>query len=219
MKTEKKARFKIDERKSVNEILLTLAELDVKLWADGDRLRYNAPKGVLTPEIRTFIASRKSDILNFLQESNLLKIEPVSQNKDLPLSFSQERLWFLDQMIKGNTAYNVPISVRLKGSLNIPALEQSVHEIIKHHKILRTIFPSKDGKPIQVISDSLKLSIDIIDLQSYKEEERLQRVVDLCTLDVQAPFNLACLPLIRVKLFLLEKNRHCAVYKFTPYYY
>ena len=206
MKTEKKARFKIDERKSVNEILLTLAELDVKLWADGDRLRYNAPKGVLTPEIRTFIASRKSDILNFLQESNLLKIEPVSQNKDLPLSFSQERLWFLDQMIKGNTAYNVPISVRLKGSLNIPALEQSVHEIIKHHKILRTIFPSKDGKPIQVISDSLKLSIDIIDLQSYKEEERLQRVVDLCTLDVQAPFNLACLPLIRVKLFLLEKT-------------
>ncbi|MBT6225659.1 MAG: amino acid adenylation domain-containing protein, partial [Candidatus Scalindua sp.] len=206
MKTEKKARFKIDERKSVNEILLTLAELDVKLWAEGTRLHYNAPKGAFTPEIRTFIASRKADILNFLQESKFLKIEPVSQNREFPLSFSQERLWFLDQMVKDNTAYNVPIAVRLKGSLDVSALEQGIHEIIKRHKILRTSFPSKDGKPVQVIFDSLRPPIDIVDLQSYQNGERLKRVVDLCTVDVQTPFNLACLPLIRVKLFLLGKT-------------
>ena len=79
-------------------------------------------------------------------------IPAITSQGPFPLSFAQERLWFLDQLVPGTAAYNIPSAVRLQGTLNAPALEQSLHEIVRRHKILHTTFTIKDEQPIQVIA-------------------------------------------------------------------
>ena len=74
-------------------------------------------------------------------------ILPVPRDGDLPLSFAQQRLWFFDQLEPGTPAYNIPAAVRLKGPLNVVALEQSLNEIVKRHESLRTTFGNVDGRP------------------------------------------------------------------------
>ena len=83
------------------------------------------------------------------QSLELSSIQPVPRDGDLPLSFAQQRLWFIDQLDPGNSVYNFPVAVRLKGSLNLAALEQSLNEIVRRHEALRTTFSMVDGQPAQ----------------------------------------------------------------------
>ena len=139
--------------------------MDVRLSAEGERLRINAPKGVLTAGLRDQIAERKAEILKFLRNTSssaLFIPPPVSRNSAraaAPLSFAQERLWFLEQLEPGSALYNVCRAVRLSGPLNIAALEQSLGEILRRHDILRTAFPADNGRPLQVVGQALKLTI------------------------------------------------------------
>ena len=79
-------------------------------------------------------------------------IVPVSRDKDLPLSFAQQRLWFLDQYEPDKPFYNIPFALRLSGPLNVAALDQSVNEIIRRHEALRTTFSMLDGEAVQIIA-------------------------------------------------------------------
>src|SRR5438094_7305358 len=89
-----------------------------------------------------------------------------------PLSYSQQRLWFLDQLEPGNSAYNVYRAVRLTGALNRVALHRSFEEIVRRHSILRTTFPSIDGQPWQAIAQPGLFSLPEIDLTSSPADER-----------------------------------------------
>src|SRR4028119_323384 len=126
------------------EFLSYLRSLEIKVSADGDRLRLSAPKGVLTPTLREQLAERKAEILTFLNnatrptDSILLPLQPVARNEYLPLSSAQQRLWFLDQLEPNSSAYNLPRAYRLRGQLNLVALEKSFSEIMQRHEVLRT---------------------------------------------------------------------------------
>ncbi len=89
----------------------------------------------------------------------------------MPLSFAQQRLWFIDQLEPGNSAYNFPAAVRLKGPLNVAALEQSINEIVKRHESLRTTFTIVDGRPAQIIAPTLTVRPPIVNLQELPESE------------------------------------------------
>ncbi|HEU4771423.1 MAG TPA: condensation domain-containing protein, partial [Candidatus Udaeobacter sp.] len=91
---------------------------------------------------------------------------PVSRQGLLPLSYSQQRLWFLDQLDPGSFTYNLASAYRLKGELNVVALEQSFNEILRRHEILRTVFKSEDGNPAQVVLPTLAITIPIFDLRT-----------------------------------------------------
>src|SRR6185436_17403546 len=80
-------------------------------------------------------------------------IERVSREGELPLSFAQQRLWFLNQLEPGSTAYNIPIGIRLKGKLDVEGLEEALKEIVRRHETLRTVFSSVEGRPVQVIKE------------------------------------------------------------------
>ncbi|MBD1837880.1 non-ribosomal peptide synthetase [Coleofasciculus sp. FACHB-501] len=135
---------------------------------------------------------------------------PVGREEKLPLSFAQQRLWFLDQLNPGNSAYNISAAVRLVGALNIVALEQSFQAIIQRHEPLRTIFATQAGQPIQVIIPSATFKLPVIDLR-LPPSERDAEVLRLATEEAQRPFDLTQLPLLRVTLLQLDEAENAVL--------
>src|SRR6266542_1603239 len=124
----------------------------------------------------------------------------------LPLSYAQQRLWFLDQLEPNNSAYNVPIAVRLKGKLEVAALEASLNEIVRRHEALRTSFETIEGTPIQVLSDEVELKLEVVDLRALAAAAGEQAVLREARAEAARGFDLATGPLIRVKLWKLQER-------------
>ena len=135
-------------------------------------------------------------------------ILPAHRNGDLALSFAQQRLWFFDQLEPGLSAYNIPAAVRLKGPLNLAALEQSLNEIVKRHESLRTTFGQVDGRPTQVITPSLTIKLPVVDLRNLPASERETEVRRLVTAEAQRPFDLSQGPLLRGTVLRLGDGEH-----------
>src|SRR5258707_14800030 len=93
------------------------------------------------------------------------------QPKYYPLSFAQQRLWFLDQLEPGSSIYNMPTALRLSGELNITALEQSLNEVVKRHAILRTVFVTAEERPLQLVQAFKASKLTIFDLSDLPAEE------------------------------------------------
>jgi len=133
----------------------------------------------------------------------------VSPNGNLPLSFSQERLWFLEQLEPSrSSAYNMPSAFRITGALKVCALQQSLNEILRRHEALRTTFSSLAGKPIQVIHPELTLTLPIIELQDISPDQQQTKAMQLIREEVQRPFDLSQLPLLRATLLRLGKDEY-----------
>ncbi len=135
-------------------------------------------------------------------------ILPVTRDGNLALSFAQQRVWFIDQLEPGNSAYNIPAAVRLKGPLNLAALEQSLNAIVKRHESLRTTFAMVDGRAVQVIAPALAIELPVVDLRKLPETERETEVRRLVTEGAQQPFNLSQGPLLRVALLRLGDEEY-----------
>ncbi len=192
------------------EFLSYLRSRDIKLWIDGEKLRYSSPTGALTPDLRAELTRRKVEIIMFLRSTcvNSQLIPSVLRDKDLPLSFPQQRLWFIDQLDSGSPTYNIPRAVRLTGSLDVASLEQSLNEIVQRHETLRTAFPAVDGEPIQVIVPTLTLALPIVDLQDMQETCKELEIRRLVIEEVNRPFDLAQGPLIRLSLLRMGEEEH-----------
>ena len=178
------------------EFLFYLRSLDIQVYVDGEKFRCNAPEETLTAELRAEIQERKAEIMEFLAATSRTNshtskpLVPISRSENLPLSFAQQRLWFLDQLIPNNSFYNVPVAIHLTGALNLAALEQTFNEIVRRHEALRTTFVVVEGQPVQVISPTLKKSLPVIDLQHLPQAEREAQARRLTTQATQHLFNL-----------------------------
>lgn len=135
-------------------------------------------------------------------------LRPISRQGHLPLSFAQQRLWVLDRLEPGNPTYNMPVAVRLTGTLDIPALDQSLNEIVRRHEALRTTFAMVDGEPIQVIASSLTITMSVVDLQELPPDKRELRARQMMTEEAKTPFDLAQGPLLRSALIRLGSQHH-----------
>ena len=135
-------------------------------------------------------------------------IKPVPRSGNLPLSFAQERLWFLDQMQPGSSIHNMRAAFRLKGSLNVAVLEKSLKEIVLRHEILRTTFPSVNGQPVQSISPKIDLNLSVVDLQDLPEPEREAEAQRLALEEAERPFDLSQGPLMHIKLLRLAEEEY-----------
>ncbi|MEP0755247.1 amino acid adenylation domain-containing protein [Trichocoleus sp. Lan] len=206
------------------EFLSYLRSLDIQVFVDGERLRCNAPEGSLTAELRAEIAERKAEILSFLRTANVTKnatpisLTPILRDRNLSLSFAQQRLWFLDQLVPNNAFYNVPAAVRLVGSLNLAALEKTFNEIVRRHEALRTTFVTVEGQPVQAIASTLTVPLPVIDLRSRcvsVGEAALKGLGELetearriTTQEAQRPFDLSKDPFLRVTLLRLDESEY-----------
>ncbi|MBC6430914.1 hypothetical protein FM036_08780 [Nostoc sp. HG1] len=160
---------------------------------------------VLSPEKLKLLAQR----LNSKKNDVFSRTAIIPQSREcntFPLSFAQQRLWFLDQLQPGNIAYNIFQGLRLIGRLNIPALQQSFNEVVQRHEALRTTFTAVDGQPIQVISPSLTLNIPVIDWRSLPPEQWEAELLQLANAEAQRPFDLAKDPLLRVTIVRLAET-------------
>jgi FkbH-like protein len=135
-------------------------------------------------------------------------IPPRNPDAPIPLSFSQERLWFIHQMEPESCAYNLPCALRIVGALNVPALESALNALIERHEVLRTTIRAIDGKPVQLIQPHHATSLPVVDLQEYGSHERDAHLEQLVRREVQRSFNLEDGPMIRCVLFRLNEREH-----------
>lgn len=146
-----------------------------------------------------------------LQERSEYAITRARRGVPLPLSFAQERMWFLYQLSPEAVAYNIPASVRLHGPLNKPALRWAVGELVRRHEALRTTFAQVDGQPRQIIHDLLDPIWVEEDLRGTAAELREPHALDLATAEARRPFNLERGPLLRVLLIQIGDEDHVVV--------
>jgi amino acid adenylation domain-containing protein len=218
------------------EFIAHLRMLDIRVSVDGERLRCSAPEGVLTDALRAQLRLRKTEIVAWLRanggDSDVTEAdwqatidgEPLPSatffgrveiprthagtEQDLPLSFAQERIWFLDQLQPGSTAYTIAALRQLHGVVDVAALRQAFRDLARRHESLRTTFPSRDGVPVQRIGSADGVSLDVVDLGAAAPVERGETARRYIQEHAARPFDLASGPLVRPLLITLGPEEH-----------
>ncbi len=197
---------------SVRLLLSELQKKGVKLQVVDGNLRYEAPTGALTPEEMDLIRSHRPEILKaFAQARDALSAKnegpaPCQRPERLPLSYAQERLWFLDQLGLAGSSYNMALPLRLEGVLDLAALEAGLLELVRRHESLRTRFEAPAGEAMQVIDPPGLFGLEVVDLGGSKARDReVERRVREAA---ERPFDLAREASFRGLLLRLGPSEH-----------
>ncbi|MGB3636257.1 MAG: amino acid adenylation domain-containing protein [Rivularia sp. (in: cyanobacteria)] len=185
--------LKVFELKNRLEVDLEVS-VSVADFFEGMSIRSLATKIITQIKIESFVVSKS--------------LEKVEEAKFYPLSFAQQRLWFLNKLEPGNRAYNISLGVKLSGELDVGVLEQSLNEIIRRHEALRTTFTTVNGQPVQIIAPCLKLSLSVIDDQKNIESQGDAGIQQFLTEQSQQPFDLSRGSLLRAKILRLAPQEH-----------
>lgn len=206
---------------NIPDFIAHLSTQDIHIWVQDDKLRINAPKGALTPELRDQLAAHKTEIMAFLQMANSAHVADSNQisradrSQEIPLSFSQQRLWFLDQFEPGSTAYSILVAIRVEGSLDLAILEKTYNEIVRRHEALRTVFVvGESGQPIQKINPYTWFSVPVHSLEDLPEAQRDDEAHAYIQQQARIPFDLSQGPLYRFEVIRLSPNVHILFYNF-----
>lgn len=202
--------------KSINEFLAELDKLGIKLWNDKGMLGYRAPKGTLTKKLMSSIKNRKSEILAFLSQQDVEQmpaVTPVSRADEIPMSFGQQRLWFLNRLESANLSYNIAGAFSLMGKINKQALEDSLKQIEERHETLRTTFAEKNGTAYQQINPP-SFKLNFLSLEESLANEQSEKIQDLINKEQSHVFSLSNGPLWRVTLLRLNPSKHILLVTF-----
>lgn len=163
-------------------------------------------------ERRANLSPEKLALLEKIKGSKLeakpTGIQRRSGKGAIPLSFAQQRLWFLDQLVPNSPAYNVVMAFHLSGRLDAGIMEQCINEIVKRHESLRTTFPSANGQPCQVIAPALNLELPVVDLTKYPDSEKESKFQEMARAESGYVFDLSQGPLLRACLYRLGGEKH-----------
>jgi amino acid adenylation domain-containing protein/non-ribosomal peptide synthase protein (TIGR01720 family) len=149
---------------------------------------------------RPTIASQARKILELTQQGMGLQsppITPAERGERLPLSFAQQRLWFLHQLDPDSYTYHIPDAISIRGPLDQDALEQSINDLVKRHEVLRTIFPDENGQAYQEVLPELFIPLVVVDMMSVLPDDREAYIEGLIITEIQRPFDLKHAPLLR----------------------
>src|SRR5579883_2924222 len=157
-------------------------------------------------------SAKRALLLNTLRKNQ--KQPPNTQRisrsglREAPLSFAQQRMWFLSQLEVDHHFYNVPLGMRLRGPLRTEVLERCLTEIVRRHEALRTIFPTRAGVPVQVVVPPIACVLPVIDLSDLPKAEQEKYLKQLSKAEAQRSFDLARGPIFRLKLLRLASEEH-----------
>ncbi|WP_371502635.1 LLM class flavin-dependent oxidoreductase [Kitasatospora sp. NBC_00374] len=200
----------------VVDLLSRLREAGVDLWAEDGKLRFRAPAGALTSELRAALAAHRDEVMELLGRAAAARavapaIVPAGTGEPLPMSSQQRRMWFFEQVHPGTSTYHMTASWRLTGELDTGLLRRSFQAVAGRHAILRTRFGLVDDVPVQLPADHLDLPLPVIDLGSLGEDEREHELRRLTAADIARPFDLTRLPLLRTTLLRVRPDEHVLV--------
>ena len=142
------------------------------------------------------------------KQEGVPRLVAVGREGGLPLSYAQQRLWFIDQLEPGEGTYNIAYALRLRGELEEAALEKSLAEVVRRHEVLRTSFPAERGEAVQRIGEAGAVKLERVDLRGMKEEEREEAVRELARREGERGFDLGRGPLLRTTLVKMGEAEH-----------
>ena len=164
----------------------------------------------LSPQKRAILEKRllQQAAQKTKQEAATDIISRLSDRESAPLSSSQQRVWFLDQLQPNTATYNMAVALRLVGDLNIDALQQTLDAITERHEALRTVFRKVDGKPVQIVRAASPLELSIVDAKTWPRDKKEIKIQHYLNEQANRPFDLACDPLLRGTLLKLADDKH-----------
>ncbi|MDQ6651920.1 MAG: amino acid adenylation domain-containing protein [Acidobacteriota bacterium] len=176
--------------------------------------RINQQLRIMLP-LRTFFdgpairkLANKIDSMVFGEGSSIPTLGRTSRDQEIPLSFAQQRLWFLDQLEPGSSLYNINRALRLRGALDVAKLERALQAIAARHEALRTTFVAPDGRPVQIIKPSVTVPFQLQDLRTLPSAAREEEAQRLVRIEAEKPFDLSRAPLLRVTTWQLAEEDH-----------
>ncbi|MEJ6021949.1 condensation domain-containing protein [Ramlibacter sp. PS4R-6] len=206
--------------KPIDQLLASVAALDIKLWVEDGKLRVNAPQGAMTGELKSELSARKQELIEFLergaQSAAPATLQKRAPDARVPLTHGQERIWTLARLEPGSSVYNVPTVFQLAGKLQVRALEQALGNVLRRHESLRTVFPGSSAADAHqevlphapVVIPVMDAGRDLAKLPPQQAQRALHR---LLRAEVAKPFDLERGPLWRARLLRLKPGEHVLV--------
>lgn len=196
--------------KPIEEWLTTLASHGIAVKAEQGQLKIKAPPGVITPDIKNELTARKQEIVDFLAmltpQAKLTSIPKRREGEDAPLSFAQERLWFLHQYAPHGGAYNMVRRVMWQGPLSVSAWHDGFQMVATRQRVLRTAYPDREGRPRQIdVPPPMPVTVDLTGLSATRAGALAN---DLTAQEVQCVFKLSSRAPIRVTLLRFAADQH-----------
>lgn len=205
--------------REIESLFLRLKKSGIHLWLDQEtgQLRFKAPKGALTPNLKAEIKTSKAAILKFLgdieqtQNRAESRVTSVSRADGVPLSFAQQRLWFLYQMDGKSATYNIPACRRIFGKIDVESLQKSLNKIVRRHEVLRTNFATKGEIEQQIIAPNLMIPIKLHDLSKQTKNEQDGTVKTQIKAETEHAFDLEKETLLRFSLLKISEQEHVLI--------
>lgn len=181
----------------VDEILKLLAEKNIDIWVENDKLKYKAPAGIFSDEIKSIVQSKKKELIETLRMV-------VFNDKEWPLSLNQQSLWFVNYVHPDTSAYNVAVSFYIKSHISNDIIQKAFDGIVQKYSMLRNTFELKPGniEPVQKINSLNSISVNILDTRAWTRDQLNNRIDQ----DYRIPFDLAKDPLIRLSVYRESEN-------------
>ena len=219
-------------------IAMLLEELQgqgTRIWVEGGHLRCSGPGEILTAEVVGFLKRHKTELFRLLREKSvedllsagsfgtplaitqenrsldgilLPDIVPVPRDRNIPLSFAQQRCWENQTANPNGTFYNIVFGVKLTGKLDTNVLKQSFNEMVRRHENLRTTFRVKNGSPVQIIAPEHTIEFPLEDLQGLPDRKQADRISGRIREENRHSFDLVEGPLMRISLMCLAEESH-----------
>ena len=195
------------------DLLLRLRDLKVRVWVDAGKLRLD-PESSVPADLADALRAREGELVGLLQSlapaqasaQPAAQIPRIDRTDDIPLSFAQQRFWFLGQLGEASAAYNMALALRLRGALDVDALAWSLAEITRRHAILRTTIHNVDGSPQQRIGSEAAGALEVVDLSAEADlDAEIGRRVDA---ELERPFDLETGPLHAFVLLACGAEHH-----------
>ncbi|SEI05570.1 amino acid adenylation domain-containing protein, partial [Rheinheimera pacifica] len=208
---------------SVKELVEQTKQLGIALYVKNNKLNFVAEAGAFPDELKQKVKENKEDILSYLmaqeQRSGIGSIVPVVRQDLMPLSYSQQRLWFIDLFGRANTAfYNMPTALNVNGDFDVDVAERAFLTIIQRHEILRTVYEQSDQSPMQRIRSDVHWKIARHDLNQYEGDELEMEIKWAVTQDAVGTFDLATDVMLRVTWLNTDKDAKQGILLFNMHH-
>ena len=189
------------------ELLARLRGAGISLSVQDGKIRIRGDRNALTADLQADVAANKAELLQLLASgAGTPALTPLDRNRNFPLSYGQQRLWFLDELEPGTAIYNMPFAVEATGHLDRAALQKALDKLISRHEILRTVFVAADREPTQQILPELHIPINFEQVDSGEAD-----IAARARAIARTGFDLACGPLLRFHVLTSGSNNHLLV--------